>query len=124
MEDFPPPFMSHTTQSVGSPWRFRNSRVSGKNRASLCPTQERWRRSNLAIGNLPPRARHNSKCFVSREFAHMNAKRRPGKPTRMLVRAFSFQEAVVSQKVQREPNFPSQGGKRATPVCAVGVFAE
>src|SRR6478609_97028 len=123
MDDFPPPFMSHTTHSVGSPWRFRNSRVSGKNRASLCPTQERWRRSNLAIKNPLPRARHNSKCFVSREFAHMNTKGRPGKPTRMFVRAFLFQEAVISEKIQREPNFSSQRRKRATPVCAVRVFA-
>src|SRR6266852_576945 len=108
MDDFPPPFMSHTTHSVGSPWRFLNSRVSGKNRASLCPTQERWRRSNLAIGNPLRRARNNRKSFVSREFTHVNAKWRTSKPTRMLVRAFSFQKGVVSEKVQCEPNFSSQ----------------
>src|SRR6266542_6817691 len=124
MDDLPPPFMSHTTHSVGSPCRFRKSRVSGKNLASLCPTQERCRRSSLAIGNLLRCARHNGKSFMSREFAHVNAKRRSREPTWMVIRPFSFQEAVIGEKIQRESDFSGQRGKRASPVGAVRVFAE
>ena len=61
---------------------------------------------------------------MSREFAHVNAKRRSREPTWMVIRPFSFQEAVIGEKIQRESDFSGQRGKRASPVGAVRVFAE